>query len=141
MTVVDLTGLVITEIRDHPAVSAIVGQKTRPEFGDGEGPPAVIIEGLATDYNPGGGTRRLGLQAPTFIAKCYGATRPQAAQVANAVVEAVNLRGPRKDAGGRLIWLSLVESGGNPDVDPVTKWAHVDVVFSVLGAQQAAAVA
>lgn len=141
MTIVDLTGMVIVEIRDFPAVTAIVGQKTRPEWADGEGPPGVIIDGLAIDYAPGGGTRRLGLQAPMFVAKCYGATRPQASQVANAVVEAINLRGPRKDATGRLIWMSLVDSGGNPDIDPDTKWLHVDVVFSVLGAQQAAAVA
>lgn len=140
MTIQDLTGMVITEIRDNAAVTAIVGQKTRPEWGANEGPPGVIIEGLGIDYDPGGGTRRLRLQAPTFIAKCYGTNRPQARQVANAVVEAVNLRSARKDSSGRLIYLSLVDSGGDMDVDPVTKWPHADVVFSVLGAQLAAAV-
>jgi hypothetical protein len=139
--IVDLTGMAIREILAFPAVTSIAGQKVRPEFASNEGPPAVIVEGLAIDYNPGGGTRRLGLQAPMFVAKCYGVTKPQASQLANAVVEAVNMRGPRKDATGRLVWMSLVDSGGDPDVDPLTKWPHSDVTFTYLGAQQAAAVA
>lgn len=137
MTIVDLTGVAIREVGAFAAVSAIAGQKVRGEFGAGEGPPAVIIEGLGIDYNPGGGTRRLRLQAPTFVAKCYGANRIQASQLGNAVVEAVNLRGPRIDAGGRLVFLSLVESGGDVALDPVTKWPHADVIFTLLGAQQA----
>lgn len=139
--IVDLTGMAIVEIRDFPAVTAIVGQKTRPEFGAGEGPPAVIIESLATDFNPMPRVRRARLQAPIFVAKCYGASRQQAVQVRNAVVEAVELRGPRVDGQGRLVHLSLVEGGAEVELDPVTKWPHADVTFTYIGAQQAVPIA
>lgn len=135
----DLTGLVMTELLANAAVAAIVGAKVRSEFGLNEGPPAVIVEQLGINYNPGGGTRRLRLQASLFAAKTYGVTRVQAAQLANAVVEAVELRGPRKDASGRLVWLSLVESGGDVILDPVTRWPHATITFTYLGAQQTAA--
>jgi hypothetical protein len=137
MTILDLTGMAITEIRDYPAVSAIVGQKTRPEFATNEEPPAVIIESLAIDFRPMARARRARLQAPMFIAKCYGTTRQQAVQVRNAVAEAVELRGIRMGSGGRLIFISLVEGGGGVELDPVTKWPHADVTFTYLGAQEA----
>lgn len=135
--IVDLTGMVITEIRDFPAVTALVGQQTRPEFAEGEGPPAVIIESLAINFNPTPRVRRARLQAPMFVAKCYGMTRPQAVQVRNAVVEAVELRGPRIGTGGRFVIRSDVEAGDGVELDPVTKWPHADVTFTYLGAQQA----
>jgi hypothetical protein len=140
MTIVDLTGMAITEIRDFPAVSAIVGQKVRPELGQNEGPPAVVIESLTIDYNPFGRTRGAGLQAPLFAAKCFGMTRPQASQLANAVVEAVELRRARTDASGRLVFISLVEGAGDVVLDPVTKWPTATVTFSFVGAQHAVAV-
>lgn len=137
MTIVDLTGMAIVEIRDFPAVTAIVGQKTRPEFGANEGPPAVIIESLAIDFNPMPRVRRARLQAPMFVAKCYGTSRQQAVQVRNAVVEAVELRGPRRDGSNRYVILSLIDGGDGVELDPVTKWPHADVTFTYLGAQQA----
>jgi hypothetical protein len=66
-------------------------------------------------------------------------TRVQASQLANAVVEAVELRGPRKDASGRLVYLSLVEGGGDVELDPSTKWPFATVTFTFIGAQQAVA--
>lgn len=137
MTIVDLTGMAIVEIRDFPAVSALVGQKTRPEFAEGESPPAVIIEALAVDFNPTPLVRRAKLQSPTYVAKCYGVTRQQAVQVRNAVVEAIEMRGIRRDASNRLVFVSQVEGGGGVELDPVTKWPHSDVTFSYLGAQAA----
>lgn len=144
MTIVDLTGPVITELLTNAAVTAIVGQKVRSEFASNEGPPAVILEQLDISYTPMGQTRRAKLQAPIFAAKCYGAGagqagRIQAAQLANAVVEAMELRGPRRTASGRLIHISLVESGGNIELDPATKWPYATVIFQVIGAQQAVA--
>jgi len=138
MTIVDLTGMAIVEIRDFPAVTAIVGQKTRPEFAAGEEPPAVIIRQLGIDYHPTGAFRAR-LQRPMFAALCYGVTRVQAAQVANAVVEAIDLRELRKDASNRLVFASLVEGGGEIELDPVTKWPFATVTFTYLGAQQAIA--
>lgn len=136
----DLTGMAITELLADAGVAAIVGQKVRGEFAANEGPPAVIVEALGINYDPGGGSRRLRLQQPMFAAQCYGVTRVQTAQLANAVVEAVELRGPRKDASGRLVWLSLVEGGGDVVLDPFTKWPVATVTFTYLGAQRAAAV-
>jgi hypothetical protein len=137
--IVDLTGVAIRELLANAGVTAIAGQKVRPEFASNEAPPAVIVEGLTIGYSLGPGTRNLGIQTPMFVAKCYGANRVQASQLANAVVEAINMRGPRTDSSGRLVYASLVETGGDPDVDPVTGWPHSDVVFRLIGAQKAVA--
>ena len=143
--IVDLTGVAIRELLANAGVTAIAGQKVRPEWASNESPPGVIVEGLTTTYNLGPGTRSLGIQVPLFVAKCYGAPtgaqggRVQASQLANAVVEAMNMRGPRRDTSGRLVYASVVESGGDRGVDPDTKWPHVDVVFRIVGAQQAVA--
>ena len=139
--IVDLTGKAITELLANAGVTAIVGQKVRGEWAVGEGPPGVLIRQLGTTYNLGPGTRRLGLQVPMLAALCYGVTRPQASQLGNAVVEAVNMRGPRKDASGRLVLASLVEGGGDVELDPDTKWPFATVTFRLIGAQQAVAVA
>jgi hypothetical protein len=139
VTIVDLTGKAITELLANAAVTAIVGQKVRPEFASDESPPAVIIESLGIDYSPFGQTRRTRLQAPTFVARCYGVTRVQAAQLANAVVEAVELRGPRRDASNRLVFTSLVDSGGDVTIDPDTTWPYATVIFRLIGAQRAVA--
>ena len=137
--IVDLTGKVITELLANAAVTAIVGQKVRGEFASNEGPPAVIVSQLGISYQVGSGTRRLGLQVPLFAAKCYGATRPQASQLANAVVEAINVRGPRRDAAGRQVHMSLVESGGDVVLDPDIRWPFATVTFRFVGGQQAVA--
>ena len=137
--IVDLTGKAITELLANAAVTAIVGQKVRGEFASNEGPPAVIVSQLGISYSPFGQTRRARLQAPLFAAKCYGVTRVQASQLANAVAEAMELRGPRKDASGRLVHISLVDSGGDIELDPTTKWPFGTVIFRLIGAQQAVA--
>jgi hypothetical protein len=137
MTIVDLTGKAVTEIRDFPAVAAITPRVRGGELAPGDGPPAIVIVRLAVDYNPGGTTRRMRIQAPMFAANCFGADRRQAAQLADAVVEAIDLRGPRRDVQNRLVYLSLVEGGGDVVLDPVTRWPTATVTFSFIGAQQA----
>ena len=97
------------------------------------------MRALGVTYSPGGGTRRLRLQLPTYAALCFGVTRVQAAQLGNAVVEAMELRGPRRDASGRQVLLSLVEGGGNVELDPVTKWPFATVTFRLVGGQRAVA--
>jgi hypothetical protein len=139
VTIVDLTGKAITELLANAAVTAIVGQKVRPEFASDEAPPAVIVRQLVINYSPMGNTRRTRIQAPLFAALCYGVTKPQASQLANAVVEAVELRGPRRDASGRLVYLSLVEGGGDVELDPSTKWPFATVTFTFIGSQRAVA--
>ena len=139
MTIVDLTGVAITEILAFPAVTAIVGPRVRGEFASGEGPPAVIVESLAIDYSPMGRTRRARLQAPIFAAKCYHLTRPGCSQLANAVVESMELRGPRRGTGNRLVYLSLVTSGGDVVLEPVTNRLVATVIFTLVGAQAAVA--
>jgi hypothetical protein len=136
---VDLTGKAVTEIRDFAAVAAITPRVRGGELADNDAPPAVIVRPLAIDYSPFGQTRRARLQAPLFAALCYGVTRVQAAQLAGAVVDAVNLRGPRKDAQNRLIYLSLVEGDGEVVLDPDTRWPFATVTFTFIGAAGAVA--
>jgi hypothetical protein len=136
---IDLTGKAITELLSFTSITGIVGQRVRGEFASDEEPPAVIVEQLGIDYSPFGQTRRARLQAPTFAANCFGTTRVQAAQLGNAVAEAMELRGPRKDATGRLVYLSVVDSGGNVILDPVTRWPFATVIFTLTGAQVAVA--
>lgn len=139
--VVDLTGVAVTEVRDFPLVAAITPRVRGGELDGDDVPPAILIVSLGIDYSPLGRTRRAKLQAPLFAAQCYGQTRPQAAQLANAVVAAVELRGPRVDAQGRLVHMSLVEGGGDVVLDPDTRWPFATVTFTFIGAQQAVAVA
>lgn len=134
---VDLTGKAVTEIRDFAAVAAITARVRGGELASNDAPPAIVIRDLGIDYSPLGRTRRARLQAPLFAALCFGVTRVQAAQLAGAVVDAVNLRGPRKDASGRLVYLSLVEGGGDVILDPDTRWPFATVTFTLIGAQQA----
>lgn len=136
---VDLTGKAVTEIRDYTAVAAITPRVRGGELADNDAPPAVVIRAIDIDYSPFGRTRRARLQAPLFAALCYGVTRIQAAQLAGAVVDAVNLRGPRKDAQNRLIYLSLVEGDGEVVLDPDTRWPFATVTFTYIGAAGAVA--
>jgi hypothetical protein len=136
----DLTGPTITEVATFPAVIAIASTKVAGEIGQGWTPPMVIIEVLAIDYSPFGRTRRARLQAPIFAAKCYGGTRIQASQLGNAVAEAMELRGPRIKSTGKVFYLSLVTSGGDVVLDPLTKWPYSTVIFTVIGHQFAVAV-
>jgi hypothetical protein len=139
VTIVDLTGVAIREIVAYPAVAAIAGEKVHPEWAEGEAPPAVIVESLGIDYSPLGRTRTAKLQGHTLVAKCFGGNRIQASQLGNAVAEAMNLRKARKDAQGRLVFLSVVSSGGNPALDPLTRWPFTSVIFTLVGAQGAVA--
>lgn len=135
---VDLTGVAVMEIRAYPPVAAITPRVRGAELAPGDAPPAVVVRKLGISYAPfGRGSRRLGLQEPMFAALCFGATYPQAAQLAGAVVDAINLRGPRSDSAGRAVLLSLVEGGGNPTLDPDTKWVTETVTFTFVGAAQA----
>lgn len=137
--IVDLTGVAVREIRDFPLVSAITTRVRGGELASDDTPPAIVIVSLGISYSPLGQTRGARLQAPIFAARCYGANRPQAAQLANAVVAAVELRRARIDAQGRLVHLSLVESGGESELDPTTRWPYATVTFTYIGAQVAVA--
>jgi hypothetical protein len=135
MTIQDLTGPTITEVATFPAVSAIASSRVGGEIGQGWLPPMVIIELLGIDYSPLGRTRRTRLQAPIYAAKCYGSTRIQAAQLGNAVAEAMELRGPRIKASGKVVYLSLVTGAGDVILDPLTHWPFATVTFTVIGHQ------
>lgn len=139
--IVDLTGVAVTELRLNAAVAAITSRVRGGELAGDDVPPAVVVVSLGIDYSPMGRTRSAKLQAPLFAAQCFGGTRPQAAQLANAVAAAMELRRGRIDSGGRLVLLSLVEGGGDVVLDPDTRWPFATVTFSLIGAQQAVAVA
>lgn len=136
---VDLLGKAVTEIRDNAAVAAITPRVRGGELFDDDAPPAVVIRGLSNNFSPFGRTRRARLQSPTLVALCYGLDRQKADELANAVTSAVNLKGPRRDASGRLVHLSLVDSHGPTDLDPATRWPLRTVLFRMIGAQDAIA--
>lgn len=138
---IDPLGVVLTTLLATPAVTAIVGGRVRgAELADDDAPPAVVLRRLGVTRRPvGGGSGRAGLQGVTIAALCFGATYVQAAQLVGAVTDALHMKGPRRDAGGRLIYLSVEESIGGATLDPQTRWPSETAVISVIAAAQTVA--
>lgn len=131
----DLTGAIVTTVRDDPAVAAITPRVRGGELAAGDAAPAVVIVQASNTRSPfGPGRARLGLQQPRFYANCYGATYQEAAHLAGAVSDALHLLRGRAFSGGRVI-LEILDAGwGGVVLDPVTKWPTETVVIEVTGA-------
>lgn len=135
---IDPLGLVLTAIRDDPAVAAITTRVRGGELATDDGPPAVVLRRLGTTRAPmGGGTGRAGLEGVTIAALCFAQTYQGAAALYGAVSDAIHMKGPRHDGAGRLIYLTVEESGGDPVVDPDTRWLTETCVISVIAAAKA----
>ena len=141
---VDVTGRILTEIRDNAAVAALT---SRIRGGEPMG-KTVNTAGVTTDEGdargPGKYVRfvvltRLGRQrlkrAPVqnvrILAKCYGLTFRDAALLAGAVSDAVHAKGHRISASGISIFGSFDDSGLGAERDPVTDQPHEDLIISV----------
>lgn len=157
----DVTGMVVTEIRDAPAVAALgVGDRvwaaeiapprTWSAGGSRTDPrPCVVVVQLVRSRTPfGPGSGRIGLQRPRYAVRCYGApdakgdgrvARRNSRELAGAVSDVVHQKGPRVDATGRAIHLSVDVGAGSPGVDPDTSWPYETVVISVIAGAQAVA--
>lgn len=136
---IDPLGPLLTSIRDFPAVAAITSLVRGAALAENDQPPAVVLRRLGVTRDPFGRSPKAGLEGVTIAALCYGSTPQQAAQLYGAVSDAVHMRGPRKDASGRLIFLSIDESGGQATLDPDTRWPTETCVINVIAAAQVVA--
>jgi hypothetical protein len=131
--VVDLTGPIVTTVRDNAAVAAITTRVRGGELASGDTAPAVVIVSLGNTRSPfGPGRGRLGLQQPRLAANCYAATYQQAAQLAGAVSDALHLLSTRT-ISGKVIRLVIDDGWGGPVLDPGTGWVTETVIFEVTG--------
>ncbi len=142
---IDVTGLIVTEVRDDPAVRAIVGQYdgiwkvAAPEARAGWSPPYVQIVRLGTARRAQLGTHRAGVLTVRIAANCFATTPQQASQLYGAVSDVLHVKRLRRDAQGRLIYVSLEDVGGQPDEQPGTGWPYETAIFSIIAAAQAVA--
>ncbi len=142
---IDPLGVIVTEVRDAAAVRAIVGQYAGVwKVAGGEArqawePPFVVIVRLGTVRRAQLGSHRAGVQTLRLAANCFGVTPQQAAQLYGAVSDVLHVRGPRRDAQGRQLFISLEEIGGQPNEQPGTGWPYETAVFNVIAGAQAAA--
>lgn len=125
----DVLPKLLTEIRDDPAVDAIVDGRVRgfeprgasgSYEGDALGPGSykafVVLVQLSSTRD-----RRLPIQQATIAVRCYGRTPIEAAELRWAVSNAIHAAGPRVFANGLGIYLTFEESGGEQESDPDTR--------------------
>jgi hypothetical protein len=136
---IDPLGYLLTTIRGDSAVAAITTRIRGAELASDDAPPAVVLRRLGVTRDPFGRSPKAGLQQVTIAALCFGATPAQAAQLYGAVSDAIHMKGPRKDASNRLIYLSIDESGGEATLDPETRWPTETCVINVIAAAQVVA--
>ena len=137
----DLTGVIIAELKADPAVAGITTRIRGAQPAVGDTPPMVILVRAGRErVLPGGrGGARMKMQDARWYARCYGADPKQAAQLSGAVSDAIHARGPRTDTQGRLIHWSLDGGGAGADTDPDTKWALEVLVVRAFGVTEAVA--
>lgn len=129
----DLTGPLVTTIRDDTAVAAITTRVRGAQLAQGDTAPAVVVTRATQSRSPfGPGRRRLGKQQPLFYVKVFGSTYQQAEQLAGAVSDALNLRG-HQTISSKYLDLITDEGWGAPVLDPVTNWPTIDLTFQVTG--------
>lgn len=129
----DLTGLVVTTIRDNPAVAVVTTRVRGGELAPGDVAPAIVVIPLSNTRSPfGPGHSRVGLQAPRFGVNCYATSYIQAAQLAGLVSDSLHLM-PPKTSSGRVIRQALDDGWGGPILDPRTNWITETVIVQVVG--------
>lgn len=133
---VDITGMVIAELRAAQDVASIVGDRVRGvEPAQGDKPPMVIVTRMSSTRNPGGTeSRHAGLQEVMLGVKCYGTTPIQATQLYGACSDALHAVGPRVDVSARAIFSSFDDVGVNSGRDPGTEWPWTDCTIRVVAA-------
>lgn len=119
----DVLPKILIEVRDDAAVEAIVADRVRspePAAGDAQGPGKykafVVLVQLAAPRLP-----RVPVQFARIVARCYGRTPAEAAELRWAVSNAIHNIGPRVHGNGLGLFNSLDVEGGEEDTDPVTK--------------------
>lgn len=129
----DVVGKLVIELRDDPAVDAIVAGRVRgfePKSGDADGPKNykahVVIVQLASER-----ISQTAVQRFTCAIRCYGLTPPQAAELRWACSNALHLAGGRLHDNGLHIYQTVDESGGEQLKDPDTDQPYQ--IFIVTG--------
>jgi hypothetical protein len=132
MSLVDVTGYILTTIRDDATVAALTTRIRggEPAKGDALGPGSyqrfVVLVRLGAQRE-----KRLPVQEVRIAARCYGLTYQDAAALAGAVSDAIHARGPRISTGGVGIWTSFDDGGEGAGKDPDTDQPMETVVISV----------
>jgi hypothetical protein len=145
----DPLGKVLTEVRGDATVAAIAGANPtssparvrggEPAPGDAQAKESyrafvvLVLEGRQR-------FKRVPIQRPRIIARCYGRTMQEAAALASAVSNAIHERGRRIHANGLGIYNSWDDGGGEQDTDPDTDQPMVPVFIDLLATTQAVAV-
>lgn len=123
----DPTGDLISEIREIPAVSAIVGARVRARephgatasyAGDAR-PPGKFVAFIVISTLSRPPERRVPVTFAEYRLRCYGRTGEEADALFDAVAGGLHRRGHRLRPGGLGIYASYV-SGGEQDSDPKT---------------------
>ena len=83
--------------------------------------------------------RTLPIQWTRTVARCYGRTPVEAAQLRWAVGNAIHNAGPRVYANGLGIYASYDVESGEPEGDPDTKQPYMELVIEAPATTQAVA--
>lgn len=122
--------LLVTELRDAPAVQAIAGvnpnvpanlgarvRSPKPGPGDvnepGQYRAFVVVATLATPRHP-----QVPIQRARHVVRCYGRTPEEAEALYVACSNALHGRGPRAHGSGQHIYVSHDDTGGDWSEDP-----------------------
>lgn len=136
-----ILGPYVTEIRDDPAIAAVVSvdengyRRVRPfeaAAGDHQGSPKdwnpfIVLSILDAPPEPD-----IPVTFATVLASCYGSTAQNAWEVYRALIAATHRRDPRKKSSGLAIYRTLVISGGEQGRDPGTKQPVVRAVITLI---------
>lgn len=104
--------------------------------------PCVWLSDLSSTNRPfGPNSGRLGLQGWAGVAKCYASDTATGAilarQIAGAVVDALDLKGPRYGSSDRYIAQLQAPEMDGMERDPDTRYPHYDVVVNAIAAKEA----
>jgi hypothetical protein len=134
----------IVELRDDAAVGAVVGTRVRgpvPAAGDalGEGhyQPFILVAAEG-----GGPDRRVPVQRPRVLIKCYGIGPTDAYELYVKASTALHeRRGRAYGTGANRIWIwnSWDVSGGSAEADPRTAQPYVSFIVELIATSQAVA--
>jgi len=119
MTLADPFARLLSEIRADAGVIAIASTRVGPEAKTGWalGPDAYQPFVLLTTLGRSAPGKHCPTQEGRYLAKCYGATRQGARELAGAVSSAIHDKGFRTSSAGVRIFTSY-DDGGDPGEDP-----------------------
>ena len=143
---IDVLPKLLIELRDDPAVDAIVDGRVR-----GFEPAAPVLDPLTSAVVRDGDARGPGqyvafvvlvqlaaprlptvpVQRARILVQAYGRTIIEAAALWGACSDALHFRGPRVHDNGLGIYMSHDETGGTPERDPATAQPLYSGVFDV----------